>query len=451
MIISDSLLEQIIEGALMASGHPLSVERIQALFEESEVPNKDRVEAALKRLGERSASRGYELLKVATGYRFQVKQDVVKWVSRLWEEKPQRYSRALLETIAIIAYRQPVTRGEIEDIRGVAVSSHITKTLLEREWVQVVGHRDVPGRPAMYATTKMFLDYFGMESLEQLPTLEEIQEIADANHALELEDKVEEGNYDLSHTDNDSDGQAALDSAAEDLAAAEAIVQQVEDNVFRKPEEEDSEESENENSQEVSAEEVQAPKSIADLADAIGAHQDKQKENAQEELTESDSEVSKELSAESELSDAEDALHNAIVQEQALHADEQEISEDEQAAMIAKMLAEQERLLAEKESTETESAEKEQEPVIENSIVDQENDLADAPSVFGHAPESNEASEEDDAELLAAMEDEATALLEAEQEELLALQEAEQSANTTESEEEKSLTDLANKFTTELD
>jgi len=450
MIISDSLLEQIIEGALMASGHPLSVERIQALFEESEVPDKDRVEAALKRLGERSASRGYELLKVATGYRFQVKQDVVKWVSRLWDEKPQRYSRALLETLAIIAYRQPVTRGEIEDIRGVAVSSHITKTLLEREWVQVVGHRDVPGRPAMYATTKMFLDYFSMESLEQLPTLEEIQEIADANHALELEDKVEEGNYDLSHTDNDADGQAALDSAAEDLAAAEAIVQQVEDNVFRKPEE-DAEESENEGSEEASTEETQAPKSIADLADAIGAHQDKQKEKAQDEASTQELEVSMELAAESELSDAEDALHNAIVQEQALHADEQEISEDEQAAMIAKMLAEQERLLAEKESTETESAEKEQEPVIENSIVDQENDLADAPSVFGHAPESSEASEEDDAELLAAMEDEAIALLEAEQEELLALQEAEQSVKNSESDEDKSLTDLANKFTTELD
>ena len=130
MTVSDSLLEKIIEGALLASGQALSVERIQSLFEESEVPDSQQVELALQRLSERCAHRGFELKKVATGYRFQTTQETVKWVSRLWEEKPPRYSRALLETLSIIAYRQPVTRGEIEDIRGVAVSSHITKTLL---------------------------------------------------------------------------------------------------------------------------------------------------------------------------------------------------------------------------------------------------------------------------------------------------------------------------------
>jgi len=177
MMLSDALLEQIIEGALLASGQTLSVDRIQNLFEEGQEPEKERILIILERIGEKCENKGYELKKVATGYRFQVKQDIAKWVSRLWEEKPQRYSRALLETLSIIAYRQPVTRGEIEDVRGVAVSSHITKTLVEREWIQVVGHRDVPGRPAMYATTKMFLDYFNLESLDQLPTLEEIQEM----------------------------------------------------------------------------------------------------------------------------------------------------------------------------------------------------------------------------------------------------------------------------------
>lgn len=471
MMISDLLLEQIIEGALMASGHPLSVERIQALFDEADVPAKDRIENALQRLGERCEARGYELKKVATGYRFQVKEQTVKWVSRLWDEKPQRYSRALLETLSIIAYRQPVTRGEIEDIRGVAVSSHITKTLLEREWVQVVGHRDVPGRPAMYATTKMFLDYFNMESLEQLPTLEEIQEIADANHALELEDKTEEGNYDLSHTDNESESEAAMESAAEDMAAAEAIVDQVEYNVFVKPEEERAEaeaQAAEEAEQEAILEAEQKasePKSIADLADAIGAHQDKQKLSTDE---------VNEVAAEGELRDAEDALHNAIVQEQALAPSEPEMSEEDQAALIAKMLADQQALLSEKEEADSQTAEEnlaesnntnveEEATSNEGSIVDADNDLEDAPSVFSNMASRFENNEEDT--LQAAMEEEAAALLEeererelleAEQEELLALQEAEQSAsqsmaNNAESDGEQSLSDLANKFTTELD
>ena len=227
MMISDALLEQIIEGALLASGQTLSVDRIHALFDEGLEPEKTRIQNTLDRIGEKCGSKGYELKKVATGYRFQVKQDLGKWVSRLWEEKPQRYSRALLETLSIIAYRQPVTRGEIEDVRGVAVSSHITKTLVEREWIQVVGHRDVPGRPAMYATTKMFLDYFNLESLDQLPTLEEIQEIADANHALELEDKTEEGDFDFSNHQQELGDSENLISAAQDMEEADALVQQV--------------------------------------------------------------------------------------------------------------------------------------------------------------------------------------------------------------------------------
>ena len=131
------------------------------------------------------ASTAY-LKEVASGWRFQIREDLSDWVSRLWEEKPARYSRALLETLALIAYRQPVTRGEIEEVRGVSVSSNIIRTLLEREWVRVVGHRDVPGRPAMYATTKTFLDYFNLKTLDELPALSEIRDLDKINAELEL-------------------------------------------------------------------------------------------------------------------------------------------------------------------------------------------------------------------------------------------------------------------------
>ena len=140
-------LVQILEGALLAAGEPLSVQRMTLLFEENERPTKDEIKAAIESVEERCEGRGYELVHVASGYRFQVRQDLAQWVGRLWQERPARYSRALMETLSLIAYRQPITRGEIEEIRGVAVSTNIIKTLLEREWVRVVGHRDVPGRP----------------------------------------------------------------------------------------------------------------------------------------------------------------------------------------------------------------------------------------------------------------------------------------------------------------
>lgn len=238
MKITDQLLDAIIEGALVASTQALGLERLKNLFYEDEAPDDVRLNASLERIASRCEHRGYELKKVASGYRFQVKQDVMPWVSRLWEEKPQRYSRALLETMAIIAYRQPITRSEIEDIRGVAVSTSMVKTLQEREWVQIVGYRDVPGRPAMYATTREFLDYFQLENLEQLPSLAEIKDLADTNHQLELEDKIPEGSYDLSSQRAESESEAVLASAAEDLALAEAIVKQVEANVFNRVEDE---------------------------------------------------------------------------------------------------------------------------------------------------------------------------------------------------------------------
>ena len=180
-------LVQILEGALLAAGEPLSLQRMAILFEEDERPSTEELRSAIKVVGERCEDRGYELVQVASGYRFQVRQNLSDWVARLWQERPARYSRALMETLSLIAYRQPITRGKIEEIRGVAVSTNIVKTLLEREWVRVVGHRDVPGRPAMYATTRQFLDYFNLKSLDQLPPLAEIKELDNLSGELGLE------------------------------------------------------------------------------------------------------------------------------------------------------------------------------------------------------------------------------------------------------------------------
>ncbi len=174
--MAETGLLQIIEGALMAAGKPLSVAQIVDLFDEQDRPETTEIREALKEVAERCDGRGFELTEVAGGFRYQVRQSLSTWVARLWHERPQKYSRAMLETLSLIAYRQPITRGEIEEIRGVAVSSNIIKTLHEREWVRVVGHRDVPGRPAMYATTKLFLDYFNLKTLDQLPALAEIRD-----------------------------------------------------------------------------------------------------------------------------------------------------------------------------------------------------------------------------------------------------------------------------------
>lgn len=237
-------LKQIIEAALMASGEVLSIERLQLLFDEFDKPKSPAIKKALDSLIEDFSERGIELVEVASGYRFQVRKDVAPWVTRLWDEKPQRYSRALLETMSLIAYRQPITRGDIEDVRGVAVSSQIIRTLLDREWVRVVGHRDVPGRPAMYATTKEFLDYFSLKSLDELPTLDAIREIDDANQNLDLINAEKNASvtreYDF---DNEGDveirGEEVLAETELELEEAQRLVQQVEDNVFNKPSEEE--------------------------------------------------------------------------------------------------------------------------------------------------------------------------------------------------------------------
>ncbi|NVJ61724.1 MAG: SMC-Scp complex subunit ScpB [Gammaproteobacteria bacterium] len=213
-------LQNLLEAALMVYGKPMSIDKMMQLFEEDKQPSASEIKQALSSLNDSYEDRGLELKEVASGYRFQARQEYAEWIARLWEEKAPRYSRALLETLALIAYRQPITRSEIEDVRGVSVSSHIIKTLLEREWVRVVGHRDVPGRPALYATTKDFLDYFDLSSLEQLPTLSEIRDLDKINAELDLDDKVDdssdnskkiseagsaEGHSDKVDTDSESD------------------------------------------------------------------------------------------------------------------------------------------------------------------------------------------------------------------------------------------------------
>ncbi len=181
-MIDKEKLKAIIEALLAASDKPLSVNQIFDLCSgDLEQPGKDDIRQALHELGERYATGGIELKQVASGFRLQVRADFETWVARLWEQKPPRYSRALMETLALIAYRQPITRGEIEDIRGVSVSTNIIKTLQEREWVKSLGHKEVPGRPTLYGTTREFLDYFNLKSLNELPTLAEIRDIDQFN------------------------------------------------------------------------------------------------------------------------------------------------------------------------------------------------------------------------------------------------------------------------------
>ena len=231
-------LKRIIEGAILASESPLTIDNLESLFI-VESTNRSEIRDAIAEIEADCESRGFELKKVATGYRFQVKEKYSEWVSRLWEERAPRYTRALLETLALIAYKQPITRGDIEEIRGVAVSTNIIRTLLEREWVRVVGHRDVPGRPAMYATTKHFLVYFNVASLEELPTLQEIKDIAAEEASLAIEEPlIEMTSIELEPEDLELEG-----ANETDLDAVSQQVDQIQENIRQvmapRPEERD--------------------------------------------------------------------------------------------------------------------------------------------------------------------------------------------------------------------
>ena len=180
-------VKNIVEAALLAADHPLTVDQILRLFDDDKrPPGKDDIRKAITELEQECEGRGFELKKVSSGYRYQTRADIQKWVSKLKTERPPRYSRAFMETLALVVYRQPITRAEIEDVRGVSVSSSIFKVLLEREWVKIVGHKEVPGRPAMYGTTKKFLDYFNLKSLNQMPSLAEIKDLDTVHPELDL-------------------------------------------------------------------------------------------------------------------------------------------------------------------------------------------------------------------------------------------------------------------------
>jgi segregation and condensation protein B len=221
-------LKPIVEAALLAATQPMTVTQLKALFlDEDEVTNED-LARALETLVADADGRGIELVEVASGFRYQVRRDVHAWVSRMWSEKPSRYSRALLETLSLIAYRQPITRPEIEQIRGVVVSSNIIKTLEEREWIRVVGYRDVPGKPALFGTTRGFLDYFNLKSLDALPPLAEIRDMEDLNPQMRL--------------DNGSDALPVRVAVADDIAdedpAEAAAAAETMDDVESAPDEE---------------------------------------------------------------------------------------------------------------------------------------------------------------------------------------------------------------------
>jgi segregation and condensation protein B len=186
--MEQSELRNIIEAAMLAAGRPLGIDQLRALFGEEHAPPKNEIREAIEALRADYAERGITVNEVASGFRIEVKSSMAPWLARLWEERPQRYSRALMETLAIVAYRQPVTRGDVEEIRGVAVTTNIIRTLLERGWIKVVGYRDVPGKPAMYGTTREFLDYFGLRELADLPTLPEIRDLDKLSAQLELPD-----------------------------------------------------------------------------------------------------------------------------------------------------------------------------------------------------------------------------------------------------------------------
>ncbi|MBT8117774.1 MAG: SMC-Scp complex subunit ScpB [Gammaproteobacteria bacterium] len=226
-------LKIIVESILLAAGRPLTLDQLLAMFDEKERPERADVREAIEALQADYADRGIDLVQVGGGYRIQVRESMQPWVARLWEEKPARYSRALLETLALIAYRQPITRGEIESVRGVAVSTNIMKTLLEREWVHVVGHRDVPGRPAMYGTTRQFLNYFGLKTIDGLPSLAELRDLNAIGEELQLNlaeipglgmesANDEAGEAAEISADADGDGDTDAPAPPQDAAADEA-------------------------------------------------------------------------------------------------------------------------------------------------------------------------------------------------------------------------------------
>ena len=220
--MDQALINRIVEAALLAANQPLALAQLHAVFPEDAPAPPGSVEAALEQLAQACADRGVELVEVASGFRYQVKEDVHGWVARLWTERKTKYTRATLETLALIAYRQPITRGEIEQVRGVAVSSNTIQALEEREWIRVVGHRDVPGKPALFGTTKIFLDYFGLKRLEDLPPLSELKDIGELEPQLFADDAPLPAGIPAAGPVQDTDGSDATDEGEPDAGDEQA-------------------------------------------------------------------------------------------------------------------------------------------------------------------------------------------------------------------------------------
>jgi segregation and condensation protein B len=235
-------LKNIVEAALLAAGTPVTVDQLRALFGDESGPEKQEIRAVLKELQAEYEGRGIEIREVASGFRVQVRSNMTQWLSKLWEERPPRYSRALMETLSIIAYRQPVTRGDIEEIRGVSVTSNIIRTLLEREWIKVLGHRDVPGKPAMFGTTRDFLDYFDLKKLDDLPPLAELAQLEPVSVQLQLEteEEIAQGEAPADAEDSSAEDVAENDAADENSDAdPEAASEQDEQSIAEFPVEDD--------------------------------------------------------------------------------------------------------------------------------------------------------------------------------------------------------------------
>lgn len=229
--MEDTEIQYFIEAALLAAGRPLSIDQIQGLFDGRSQPDKAAIRKAIEQLNESYEPRGITIAEVASGFRIQVESTMAARLQKLWEERPPRYSRALFETLALIAYRQPITRGEIEEVRGVSVSSNIVRTLMERDWIRVVGHRDVPGRPAMFGTTKGFLDYFGLKKLDDLPELADLSDWESLRVQLDLPSVDEEEGVPtpeipeipILQPDEDDADEAAEGAAAEEAEEASEV------------------------------------------------------------------------------------------------------------------------------------------------------------------------------------------------------------------------------------
>ncbi len=277
--MDQQLVTRIVEAALLAANQPLTLVQLKGLFLLDEPAPEGSIELALETLQAQSAERGVELVEVASGWRYQVQADVHAWVARLWSERQTKYTRATLETLALIAYRQPITRGEIEQIRGVTVNSNIIKALEEREWIRVVGHRDMPGKPELLGTTKGFLDYFGLKRLDELPPLSELKDFGELEPELQFNDGpiVVDNISDLGREDSAAQDEAERDAEAEleDEAQAEAEQAEAEAEAEQAEAEADAEEAELDSEQHPETpnqpERISTEHALAEDGDSTGA------------------------------------------------------------------------------------------------------------------------------------------------------------------------------------